>query len=164
MRGLRESQAMTHSEVQSKLRELTRETKRLRRLLRGPRAKAAKKARDAERRKRVEAILEAWRDIKWAVGARAGGQCEVINGPHRCADRGAECDHFFGGIGRRRQRQSVEGTWLLCGSHHRNKTLNLPSRAWWLNCFHEHVLAHGLKSQLPLIAAERARIEGKGRP
>lgn len=150
---------MTRPEIESRLRELTREAKRLRRLLRGP--SRAKQSRESRRRDRIQAFCNAWIEVKRAVNERSGLRCECRKTGGRCPQMGFAHDHFWGGNGRRRSMQSPESVWFLCGFHNEERTLNRPSREWWLRAFEEHVLANGLKSQLPLIARERARIEGK---
>jgi hypothetical protein len=80
--------------------------------------------------------------IREAVVYRANGFCEAcwLQGYER---PGTELDHFEGGSGRRRERQSVENTWLLCSQSHRARSLNAPSAAHWNRLWKEHTSKHG---------------------
>lgn len=76
--------------------------------------------------------------IRAAVMDRARGRCEA------CGERAAlALDHWLGGIGRRRQMESVETTWALCGECHRDRTENRPSAADWNRHFEAHARRHG---------------------
>jgi 5-methylcytosine-specific restriction endonuclease McrA len=117
---------------------------RVRRLLPGEKKLAAKAERRASKKtKRQEVISETDR-IRLEVWTRSQGLCESCGLP-LLRDRG-ELDHFFGGNGRRIQLQCVANCWRCCGSCHRQKTDNQPTRLWWLRRFLEHLIkvsAHG---------------------
>jgi hypothetical protein len=115
-----------------------------------------KAERDAERDAR-------WVAVKAAVAARSGGRCECRLSGERCSEAGVTFDHFWSGTGRRRALESVESVWQLCGVHDGARTVNSPTRRFWVEAFEEHVLANTLRSQLDLIAREKARLEGKRR-
>lgn len=109
-----------------------------------------------------------WKEIKDRVFQRAWllvrPCCEVVDERGRpCTNDAATVDHFWSGHGRRRALESVESCWALCAEHDQMRTLNSPTRLFWVGLFEAHVLRHGLRTQLSLIAAERARLEGKRR-
>lgn len=56
---------------------------------------------------------------------------------------GCELDHWLGGSGRRKQKQSVETCWLLAGLCHRRRTRNEPDAAYWNARFEKHCRKHG---------------------
>ena len=79
-------------------------------------------------------------EIHRQVWERANGQCEAwiptlsaSENPRgdRCPLMGRVVDHWEGGVGRRRLRESVATCWLLCESHDRGRTANYPSAMWW---------------------------------
>lgn len=65
--------------------------------------------------------------IRLACLEREGGVCAVEG----CGSPGVCADHWEGGSGRRRQRQSVETVWMLCRTHDRRRTHNDPDAEWW---------------------------------
>lgn len=106
-----------------------------------------KRALQAERRKRAQAArvqaAAATGDVYRAVAERAGDFCECGCG-QRFSPRGIltgqpEMDHFLG----RARAESLESCWLLRWDCHRTKTLNRPSRAYWLRVFLKHCQRHG---------------------
>lgn len=92
----------------------------------------AKKQKKLARLDRLSVICQ-------AVIIRANGRCEVPG----CREPGAHCDHWWGGIGRRRKREAIENLWLLCEAHDVQRTANWPSAAWWNRAFAQHCARHG---------------------
>lgn len=141
-----------------------REAERISKII-APRRKAKKhlpwptlkEAREAKRKARSDATSY----LRNAVEERAFGHCEaadhieLLSGGAVC--RGyLELDHLLGGVGRRRQKQAVENTWLLCNEHHRQRTANLPSSDFWVRVFALHADRYGY----PMISrVEHRRIE-----
>lgn len=111
-----------------------------------PRRKAAA----AERAERTGAT----RATRGAVVSRAGGRCECCGA--EVTSRSGELDHFFG----RARSELVETCWLLCngqeGGCHLGKTMNMPSRRFWLVRFHRHALKHGYARALQLAEQQLA--------
>ena len=111
-----------------------------------PRRKAAA----TERAERTGAT----RATRGAVVSRAGGRCECCGA--EVTSRSAELDHFFG----RARSELVETCWLLCngqeGGCHLGKTMNMPSRRFWLVRFHRHALKHGYARALQLAEQQLA--------
>lgn len=99
-----------------------------------PRSSAAKKTERKRRDKKAETSA-----IREQVAARANGACEQCGWAFRPFNPG-ELDHFRG---RGKVLQSVENTWLLCRDCHREKTLNAPDAAAWLERFAAHCQRHG---------------------
>jgi hypothetical protein len=54
-----------------------------------------------------------------------------------------EWDHWLGGTGRRKPRESVATTWLLCRACHEARTESLPSAAFWNQRFGRHCERYG---------------------
>lgn len=119
-------------------------------------ARARKAAKDASWRDR-------WAGVKRAVLERAAGRCEVYQDGQRCTEPAVDADHLFGGA-LRRETTTPEGCQATCRTHHNLKTVNAPSRAFWLDQADEHVLRHGYRSMLRYVARARALLEGKRRP
>jgi hypothetical protein len=91
------------------------------------------KTRRQAKRERVQAKRDADATVRATVMRRAANSCEC------CGTRGPmEMDHFYG----RARDRSPAGCLLLCRSCHENKTMNRPSRAWWLSFFRSHLVAH----------------------
>lgn len=72
---------------------------------------------------------------------RANGFCES----GVCFDLWTEMDHWLGGNGRRRQKQSVETCWMLCRRCHHDRTNAVPSAAFWNGNFALHCARYGYK-------------------
>jgi hypothetical protein len=131
-------------------------------------AKAARKTRSpraagATKADRDAAAAAEWMRVKAAVRARSGGRCEVVRpGMPRCPRAAVDCDHFWQGANKR-IRQSVESCWDVCREDHDLRQANTPTRLFWVDVFEVHVLTSGLRTQVPFIVAERARLEGKRR-
>lgn len=89
-------------------------------------------------------------EIREKVMARAGWACEACEQPVILP---LEMDHFFGGS-LRRVMEAVETCWGLCRRCHRNKTDNLPSRAYWLERFIEHTRKFGYVDAAALASAK----------
>jgi hypothetical protein len=99
-------------------------------------------------------------EIRAAVMVRAGGQCEG------CLKRWGwswTLDHFLGGAGRRKEKESIETCWALCGvptgpGCHGKRTRNEPSAAHWNDRFREHCERYGY----PVVQhVEHARLPGR---
>lgn len=132
-----------------------------------------KPARERKEKKRA-AHREDTGALRAAVFARAGGWCEVrelsrvglgelgsVTITERCALAPTEMDHWLGGWGRRRQKQSIETCWALCTEHHRLRQANYPSAAAWNLRFQKHCRAHGYPFT-PHI--EHAALPGRAEP
>jgi hypothetical protein len=84
-------------------------------------------------------------ELRRAVQERAGGVCEG------CLNRWGwswTLDHFLGGAGRRKEKESIETCWALCGvptgpGCHGKRTRNEPSAAYWNDRFREHCERYG---------------------
>lgn len=107
------------------------------------RAKA--KLRGVPTREETKAIRKlvrdtAFRDLALKVLTRAQFVCECC-----CAwlPFTGEIDHWLGGSGRRRQRESIETIWLLCSSCHADRTANRPSVEHWNERFRLHCERYG---------------------
>jgi hypothetical protein len=71
------------------------------------------------------------KQVRADVFERAAGKCEAGS----CDRTPEELDHFFG---RAKADETVENCWAICREHHREKTDNFPSRAYWLARFGLH--------------------------
>jgi hypothetical protein len=122
--------------------------------------RAAKREKKKTKRDETAAIRE-------AVLERAGDQCEFIYpSGDRCSHFAEEMDHFFS----RRNGQSVSSCWGLCGAHHRLKTDNSPSAAYWLESFIDHCQVHPknlwmerkkAENRLAFVRARSKQLEAK---
>lgn len=74
---------------------------------------------------------------------RSGTWCECGCGQPHTPLYLAEMDHFLGGHGRRKQRQSVETCWMLRRDCHAAKTRLSPSSAFWDAKFAAHAARYG---------------------
>lgn len=110
----------------------------LARLERKPRSSAAKKTEKKRRDRAVETS-----DIYAQVEARAQGRCEACLAPFSKADP-QHLDHWRG---RGKARQTVENTWMLHKTCHRNKTDNRPDALTWLEKFIAHCTRHGYRPE-----------------
>lgn len=85
--------------------------------------------------------------IRAAVMERACWRCENCGGVCPGSALRLEMDHMLSGSGRRRQRQSVETCWALCGGKawtcHSHRTANFPSWEHWRARMREHLTRHG---------------------
>lgn len=79
------------------------------------------------------------KEIRAEVFKRAHALCEVPG----CTRYPGHMDHFLGGSGRRRPRQSVETCWALCGLHDYQRTHNVPDASFWNAAFGQHCANHG---------------------
>lgn len=106
-----------------------------------PRRDNAKAKRRAER--------EETGNIRRKVFERAAGGCEAYTFPlgtdtaERCGEPPEILDHWLGGSGRRRPKQSVETCWALCGDCNDDRTANFPDADWWNESFRLHCQANG---------------------
>lgn len=105
--------------------------------------------RATEKRHKAGAHRAATAELRREVMARAKGCCEA------CGRRTLHLalDHFLGGAGRRRQKQSIETTWALCAHPVLDdcdgaRTHNRPSAALWNELFAKHCEKQGY----PVIA------------
>lgn len=76
--------------------------------------------------------------IRGELIGRAMGVCECGCGMWFTSLNPAEMDHFLGGTGRRKQRQSVGSCWMLRRDCHLMKTSLSPSAAFWNSRFAAH--------------------------
>lgn len=90
--------------------------------------------------------------LRNAAIARALGRCEAPD--CRRGGVGLEMDHWLGGIGRRRQHETIENVWMLCSECSFARTRNSPSAAYWNDLFKRHCEAH--KYPAPTLHMERA--------
>lgn len=97
----------------------------------------------AEKAKKRLLGKEAMRSLRAEVFARAGSVCEVHDGIGRCDQPAVVLDHWLGGSGRRRQKQTVGTTWGLCFACDRHRTANIPGAAYWNKAFQRQCIRHG---------------------
>ena len=90
-------------------------------------------------------------DVVAAVLGRADGVCEC--GCGRIAIFSGELDHRWGGVGRRREAQSVETCWILRRKCHFEKTANFPSAAAWQERWAAHCKKYGYTAERPALRA-----------
>jgi hypothetical protein len=88
------------------------------------------KAREQEQADKRKKHRESTGEIRERCMRRANGCCEAC-GRRFTGSNPAQLDHWLGGIGRRRQRQSYETCWMLCATCHRGRTVHRPSVAYW---------------------------------
>jgi hypothetical protein len=81
-------------------------------------------------------------ELRAAVLWRSGGFCEVKHRPMRHVFD-YEFDHWLGGAGRRKPKETEETLWLLCRECHKDRTANRPSAAYWNELFRRHCDLHG---------------------
>lgn len=96
-------------------------------------AMAVKKSVKASRVRRTEkkkSRKSEMADLRAKVFARAGHVCESA-----CDAPATELDHHFGRV---RVKQSPVNCRALCSRHHRMKTDNIPSAAYWQQDFINH--------------------------
>jgi hypothetical protein len=106
------------------------------------RGSRAKRLRRSRRREKAETRKDVSTEIRARVVERSGGKCEACLDPLTSANPG-EWDHVLGGVGRRIQQQSVESTWFLHATCHRERTANQPSARHWWEIFRAHALRAG---------------------
>ena len=104
-------------DVSARARELLKPKRR------GPAKALPGEARQANRERRSREYSEATEAIRIAVFARAGGRCEAYpwigtTDLSRCPRPATDLHHLEGGVGRRRQRQTVENTRAFCRPCH----------------------------------------------
>jgi hypothetical protein len=99
--------------------------------------------------KKQEAHQQSSAQIRASVMARAVGCCEVpsCGAPFSAVDP-AEWDHLLGGSGQRRERQSLETTWAIHASCHRDRTENRPSSTWWWKQVKKHAERFGYSAMV----------------
>lgn len=105
----------------------------------------AVEVRRSSRPPRNESVSSMRRRVRAEVKDRAQGRCE-----YRCPSTGKRCttggvigDHFWG----RGRDDTVEGVWLLCVTHDREKTRYDGGRYVWIMSFREHCLALSYEEQ-----------------
>lgn len=101
--------------------------------------------------------------IRAEVVKRAMGVCEASHYLSSPCRGHLEMDHFRGGVGRRKAQESVAGCWMLCSSHHDEKTRNLPTAGTWLEVFAEHCRVYGYEAELAETQARLDSLEMQGR-
>lgn len=108
-------------------------------------AKATRARQSARKAAKIATRRLTTGEIKAAVRERAGGVCE--NCGTRWGFWGWSLDHWEGGSGRKRERQSVENCWALCGTGttgcHGDRTRNFPSAEHWNFLFADHCRRFG---------------------
>ena len=97
--------------------------------------RAARARRDEKRTTRREEMAA----LREAVMKRAGGKCEACG----MSSTRLHCDHWQGGVGRRRAEQSIATTWALCPSCDFARTRNNPDAETWNRTFAAHCAEHG---------------------
>jgi len=111
--------------------------------------KPMKKERLAKKKSARELRNEETARIREACMKRCGGVCECgcertfITNP--ISTYRAEMDHWLGGTGRRRQRQSIENCWMLTALCHRLRQNAQPSAVYWNVVFRQHCERYGYK-------------------
>ncbi len=95
-----------------------------------------------ERREKSTARREVDASVRERVFRRDGFKCCNCG-----VEEGLPLDHAFG----RARDRSAAGCWTLCAYCHQQKTINSPSRRWWLERFRSHVA--------PLDAARAVRVD-----
>jgi hypothetical protein len=80
-----------------------------------------------ERRTLAQLHRAETKELRGAVMERARGTCEGCCLPSKVL----VMDHWLGGGGRRRQRQSIETCWALCPGCDGRRTRNEPGAAYW---------------------------------
>lgn len=82
------------------------------------------------------------KEIRALVAERAGNICECGCG-RTLSLYHPQMDHWLGGSGRRKQKQSVETCWMLTMWCHRQRTNNYPSAIYWNRKFRAHCHRYG---------------------
>ena len=132
--------------------------KRIAQKLPGVPRKAAKEA------KRQRHAIET-AHIRLAVWDRSRGRCEAYGEDgFRCQGVAHILDHWDGGSGRRRQRQTVATCWALCVRHSDQRTANWPSAAWWNASREAHCLGNAILFTPHIERASSPRGLDAGRP
>lgn len=142
--------------------------------------KPEKRARLAAKATRRESKKEETARIRAEVFARAENRCEAWRPDpampgawERCDKTATIWDHWMGGTGRRRQKQSVENTWALCPFCNHDRTDKIPSIGFWnasfgLHCrnnalpFEAHIEHAPLKSSTPPVPEADTPLPDKG--
>lgn len=105
--------------------------------------KPMKAARLAKKKLSREEMNAQTADIREQCVKRSGTWCECGCGQPYTPFYPAEMDHFLGGHGRRKQRQSVESCWMLRRDCHAAKTRLSPSSAFWDAKWAAHAARYG---------------------
>jgi hypothetical protein len=87
--------------------------------------------------------------IREAVMQRANGTCECGCGSDFIDMAGLmpHFDHWLGGVGRRKVKQSIETCWAITSGCHFMRTTNNPSAEAWNGRFRLHCEKHGYPFQ-----------------
>lgn len=120
-----------------------------------PRKKIAKtlpfETRKERKKTKASGHRESTSSIRPAVFERAGGRCEAWHPDperpgqwKRCEKKATVWDHWLGGTGRRRQKQSVSTTWALCDSDNFARTEKIPSTEFWNDSYAQHCAANDI--------------------
>lgn len=88
------------------------------------------------------------RDVRPRVQLRAAGICECGCGHALLEDSLLFEPHWDEVWGRGKKKSTVENTWLITARCHGEKTLNFPSRVFWLVRFEIHCMKRGYRDQL----------------
>jgi hypothetical protein len=118
----------------------------------------------AERQAKHDAYARAGRTFHPSGEVRTLATCECVSRGVRCREPGVAADHVIGGSSKSdMERIGADGFQILCVQHNHLKTVNSPTRAFWLDEAEEHALRVGARRLLPFIARARAKLEGKRR-
>jgi hypothetical protein len=113
---------------------------------------------------KADAYGRAGRKFDEAGAEIAAARCEYVCKGRLCAEPGVAADHVIGGSGKSDMEAiGADGFQILCLVHNHLKTVNSPTRAFWLDVAQEHALRVGARKLLPFIARARAKLEGKRR-
>jgi hypothetical protein len=123
--------------------------------------------RQAGKRVAREREILARGELRSDVLGRAQGRCESCG--TLLASSGVVFDHWLGGSGRRRQRESLETCWALCVLCNWRRTTNLPTAEYWNDRFRIHCERYGYGyephltkyDRLAAIAEAKAREGGR---
>jgi hypothetical protein len=100
------------------------------------------KPRAQSKQEKAAAHQEQTGEIRAFCLQRAAGVCECGCG-RRLDLWGAELDHWLNGIGRRRQKQSIENCWFLTLKCHAARQRLSPSTSAWNARFAVHARKYG---------------------
>lgn len=104
--------------------------------------KPSKAARERAERAEREREIFARAELRHDCLVRGKYLCENQKCRANLATTGMAFDHWLGGIGRRRQQESLKTTWVLCYGCNERRTANIPSAAYWNDRFAEHCRKH----------------------
>ena len=103
--------------------------------------KPTKAARVAAKKVKRQSRSEFVSELRDRAIARSLGRCEAPD--CRRAGVALSMDHWLGGMGRRRVRESIETVWMLCSDCDFQRTRNMPNAKRWNDLFAMHCERHG---------------------